>query len=196
MNATGPVFRTSHDVTVPLPVRFKKGMIVSTLSNDRRVVWLLTGFLAGLAVASFWPSETVHAVATDRADRFAITTVEVGPASPEAVFVLDFLTGRLTGGLLNQQSGVFTNFYFRNIAADFAVDQNAKPKYAMMAGQANLTSGRGITTATGVLYIGELNSGKLAAYRFPYRISRTPLPEPLPLELFAFFPFREPEPSE
>lgn len=157
---------------------------------------MLTGFLAGLGLASFWPAEHVHAVATDRADRFAIATVEVGPASPEAVFVLDFLTGRLTGALLNQQSATFTNFYVRNVAADFGIDQNAKPRYAMIPGQGNLTSGRGITTATGVLYIGELNSGKVAAYRFPYRISRTPIPDAIPLDLFAFFPFRDPEPSE
>lgn len=166
------------------------------MTNDRRTVWLLIGLLAGLGLASFWPNEQVQAVATGQSERFAITTVEVGLGNPEAVFVLDFLTGRLTGGLINPQQGVFTNFYFRNIAADFLVEQNTKPKYAMITGNGVLPSGGGITTAQGVLYIGELNSGKLAAYRFPFRIQRQPIREPFPLELFAFFPFRDPEPSE
>lgn len=169
---------------------------MATFTNDRRTVWLLVGLLGGMGLASFWPNEQVQAIATDSSDRFAMTTVDVSPGQPEAVFVLDYLTGRLTGGLLNAQQGAFTNFYFRNIAADFLVDQNAKPRYTMVTGNGVIPSGRGATVAQGVLYIAELNSGKVAAYRFPYRISRQPIGEPFPLELFAFFPFRDPEPSE
>jgi hypothetical protein len=169
---------------------------VTTNVSNRRAVWFVLGALAGLGLASFWPAEPVHAIATDRSDRFALSTVEVGPTSPEAVFVLDFLTGRLTGALLNAQSGIFTNFYFRNIAADFDVGRDAKAKYAIMSGLGNMTSGAGLSTSQGIIYIGELNSGKVAAYRFPYRVSQTPILEPMPLELFAFFPFREPERSK
>lgn len=169
---------------------------MASMTNDRRTVWLLAGLLAGLGLATLWPTEKVQAIATGQSDRFAVTTVEVSPGQPEAVFVLDFLTGRLTGGLLNPQAGGFTNFYFRNVAADFLVEQNAKPKYAMITGNGAVNSGRGVTFALGVLYIAELNSGKLAAYRFPYRNTRQPILEPFPLELFAFFPFRDPEPAE
>jgi len=160
------------------------------------MVWLLTGVLAGLALASLWPTEQVHAIATDRSDRFAVTTVDVGPGTPDAVFVLDFLTGRLTGALLNPTSGVFTNFYFRNVAADFIVDPNVKAKYAMIPGAGVLNSGGGVTTASGVIYIGELASGKLVAYRFPFRNSREPLNDILPLEPFAFYSFRDAESKE
>jgi hypothetical protein len=53
-----------------------------------------------------------------------------------------------------------------------------------------LNSFSGATTATGVVYIGELTSGKIVAYRFPFKISKQVLPvhEILPI---AFFPFRE-----
>ena len=166
---------------------------MKTVTNDQRMVWLLLGVLTGLGLSTFWPAETVQAVATDRADRFAVTTVDVGPGTPDAVFVLDFLTGRLTGALLNPQSGVFTNFYFRNVAADFIVDPNAKAKYALIPGAGILNSGGGVTTASGVLYIGELTSGKLMAYRFPYRNSREPINDLLPLEPFAFYSFRDAE---
>jgi len=158
--------------------------------NDQRAWWLLAGVAIGVGLSYLWPLETAQAVATDREERFAICTTETGLALPESVFVLDFLTGRLTGATLNQQTANFTGFYFRVITPDFLTDANAKPKYVMMPGRADLTSGRGQTTASGVIYIAELTSGKVIAYRFPARISKTPLP-PQPLEPFATFPFRE-----
>jgi hypothetical protein len=161
-------------------------------SNERRLVWMGMGLVAGLCLAYFWPHETAQAVATDRDDRFAVCTVDVGFGNPEAVFVLDFLTGRLSGAMLNQQTAQFTNFWFRQIAADFQVqaDAAAKAKYVIIPGRADLTSGRGVTTATGVLYIGELTSGKVGVYRFTFRTSKTALPVQT-LEPFAYFPFRE-----
>lgn len=170
-----------------------KGSNVTPRTIDHRAVWLLTGFLAGLGLAAFWPAEEIQAVATDRDQKFAITTVEVFPTAPEAVFVLDFLTGRLTGALLNPQSGLFTNFYFRNIAADF---NNAKGKYALIPGQGVLQSAGGATSSAGVLYIAEMTSGKVVAYRFPYRNSVEPIDQVFPLEPFASFPFREGKPTE
>ena len=152
----------------------RKEREMNSMTADRRMVWLLTGVIAGLGLAALWPAEPVHAIATDRSDRFAICTVDVGPGTSDAVFVLDFLTGRLTGALLNSQSGIFTNFYFRNVAADFIVDPNTKAKYAIIPGAGFLNTGGGLTTASGVVYIGELSSGKLVAYRFPYRNSARP----------------------
>lgn len=168
------------------------------MNTDRRMVWLLAGVLVGLGLAQFWPAEELHALATDRSDRFAITAVNVGPGFPDAVFVLDFLTGRLTGALLNAQSGLFTNFYFRNIAQDFIVDPNAKAKYAMIPGVGvfNAAAAGNAQSSLGVLYIGELTSGKVIAYRFNYRNSAEPINEiitPIPI---ASYPFREAEPSK
>lgn len=164
---------------------------MTSMTTDRRMVWLLAGVLAGLTLAQFWPQEVLHANATDRSDNFAISTVDVGPGFPQAVFVLDFLTGRLTGALINSQTGRFTNFYQRNIAGDFSAGKKAK--YAMIPGTGIFTSGTGATSATGVLYIGELTSGKLAAYRFVYRNSPDPIAQALPFEPADFFPFRETE---
>ena len=87
-------------------------------SNERRLVWMGMGLMAGLCLAYCWPHEVAHAVAADRDDRFAMATVETGFGNPEAIFVLDFLTGRLQGAMLNQQTATFTNFWARNIAAD------------------------------------------------------------------------------
>lgn len=159
--------------------------------TDKRAGWLLAGLIGGVALSYLWPTEEVKAVATDREERFAIATTDTGLGAPESVFVLDFLTGRLVGATLNPQSATFTNFYARNITADFQqADAAAKPKFVMIPGRADLNSGRGATTSAGVLYIGELTTGKVFAYRFPYRVSRTPVPVQ-PLEPFAFFPFRD-----
>lgn len=162
--------------------------------NERRLVWMGLGLVAGLCLAYCWPHETAQAVATDREDRFAVCTVETQTqfGQPEAVFVMDFLTGRLTGAMLNQQSYAFTNFWFRNVAADFNLKANAaaKAKYCVIPGNAYLTSANGATTSTGVIYVGELTSGKVVAYSFQVRNSKTPLPV-MPMEPVAFFPFRE-----
>jgi len=160
--------------------------------REPRSLYLMVGVLGGLVLSWFWPHEPLQAVATDRDDRFAVTTVRVGYAQPEAVFVLDFLTGRLVGGMLNQQTGKFTNFYMRNVAADFQIDAEAaaKAKYVIIPGDSELTSGRGTTIAVGTVYIAEMQSGKLLAYAFPFKNARTPLP-PWQLEVIDFFPFRE-----
>ena len=162
--------------------------------NERRMVWMGLGLVAGLCIAYVWPHETAQAVATDRDDRFAVCTVETQTnfGMPEAVFVMDFLTGRLTGAQLNQQSHNFTNFWFRNVAVDFGLKPNqaAKAKYCIIPGNAYLTTANGGTVSSGVIYVGELTSGKVICYTFLVRNSQTPLPV-MQLEPIAVFPFRE-----
>lgn len=159
-------------------------------SFDPRVVWMAGGLVAGLALSHLWPAAPALAVATDSSDRMAICTVEVGQGNPEAVFVLDSLTGRLQGAMLNAQNAVFTNYFARQIAGDFRVDASAKPQYVMIPGRAELNSGQGVQVATGVIYVAELTTGRVIAYRFPFRTTREVL-APAPLDPFAFFPFRE-----
>ncbi|MDZ4688029.1 MAG: hypothetical protein SH850_23390 [Planctomycetaceae bacterium] len=158
--------------------------------SDQRAWWLVAGVVIGVGLSYLWPLETAQGVATDREERFAICTTDSGIAQPESVFVLDFLTGRLTGATLNAQTATFTSFYFRMIGPDFLTDANAKPKFVIIPGRAELNSRGGTTTSPGVLYIAELTSGKVIAYRYTIRNSRTPLP-PQPMEPFATFPFRE-----
>lgn len=162
--------------------------------NQRQLAWMGLGLVAGLCLAYCWPHETAQAVATDRDERFALCTVETQTnfGMPEAVFVLDFLTGRLTGAMLNQQTAVFTNFWFRNVAADFNLNAAAaaKAKYSIIPGNAYLSNRGGATLSSGVLYVAELTSGKVVCYTFNVRNTKQPMP-PVQLEPVAFFPFRE-----
>lgn len=167
-------------------------------SSNRSAIWLLVGLIGGFGLATLWPAQPAQAVATDRSDHFAICTVDVGFNNPEAVFVLDFLTGRLYGGCLNQQSGQFTNRYFRNIAGDFVAEgasgKAGKPKFAIIPGATYMNSATGGTTSTSVIYIAELTSGKVNCYNFQY--SRTT--ERLPVQTInpvSQFSFREKTPD-
>lgn len=164
--------------------------------NERRLLWLLCGVICGLGLAYVWPHEPAYAVATDRDAKFAICTVEVGPGLPEAVFVLDFSTGRMHGGMLNSQSGMFSNFWFADVQADFKVQGKGGAKFTMIPGQGYLTAststpGGGGTTATGVLYIGELTTGKVGCYKFHYVNNTAGGGEPMQLEPVNYFVFRD-----
>lgn len=166
------------------------------------LLMLSAGIAFGLAVAWFWPHEPALAIATDRDTKFVLATVPVtagvsggvagipGPSSMplEAIFVLDLLTGRLQGTVINNRSRKFQHAYYRNVAADFQVDPQAEPHYAIVGGTAQMTAGRGVTPASGVIYVGELTSGRIICYSFPYAESNRPVPpiELTPLDIFQF----------
>ena len=163
-------------------------------AKENRLFWLICGAIFGVGVAHFWPYEHAYAVATDREAKFAISTVDVGPGMPDAVFVLDFSTGRLQGAMLNAQSGQFTNFWYANLAEDFKTKGKGGAKYAVIPGNGFLTAnngqGGGGTQATGVLYVAELNSGLVGVYRLQYSTQMAPQ-EPMPLIPVNSFSFRE-----
>ena len=161
--------------------------------SDRRFVWILVGLVAGLGIGYFWPHEPAYAVATDRDAQFAMATCNVSLLDPiEGIFVLDFLTGSLKGVVLNRQAGRFYSLYYRDLAADFRVDPKADPHYTMVTGTATLPSQGGVQLASSVVYIGELSSGKIACYAFPWTDTNRPFPSPIEMRPIDVFQFREP----
>lgn len=161
--------------------------------SRQKLVWLGTGLILGLGVAQFWPHEPVSAATADRDEKFGMVTCPMSfTDGTEGVFVIDYLTGQLKGGMVNPRIGKFTNFYFRNLAADFNVDPKAQPHYVMVSGNRGQSiASSGNTLSSGTLYVGELTSGKVVAYVFPYRELRAPAPpvQILPADVFQF---REP----
>ena len=138
--------------------------------TENRTVLLLIGMIAGLCLASMWPHEPALAAATDRGSKFAIFTVPVGVLDGvEGVFILDFLTGRLSGGVLNNRTATFTQRYLHNVAADFRT--GASPQYAVVAGRVNLPNRGRVQFAGGVIYVAEMTTGKIICYGFPYSSS-------------------------
>jgi hypothetical protein len=161
--------------------------------SDSRGVWCVVGLVAGLGIATLWPHEPALASATDRTAQFSMATASVNPITPlEGVFVLDFLTGTLRGAVLNEQSALFTQFYYRDLAKDFNVDPKKEPSYAMVTGVANINARPGFQASNGVIYIAELSSGLVRAYGFSYTVARAPMP-PIPMVPLDKFPFRQAE---
>ncbi len=88
-----------------------------------------------------------------------VCTVPTQVNLSDAIFVLDSVTGRLVGGAYNTQSNSFNQTFVRNVAADFGVVDKAQ--YLMVSGFANLKGSTIGQPANGVLYVGELTSGKV-----------------------------------
>ena len=160
---------------------------VNEIKNRQRILWLATGMVAGLAIASIWPHEPALAISNDRTKSFGMATMPVlVTGEREGIVVLNYKTGKLVGAVLNNQTGVFTAGFYRNIATDFEVGRGAE--YTMVAGKSLLPNKGTLTMASGVLYIGELRSGKVAAYGLPFSVSsrRKTNVELTPLDFFSF----------
>jgi len=172
-------------------IQFAENQIMTKRITDNRFVLLAVGLAAGLCLSYFWPHEPVLAGTVDRDSKFAIVTCPVSNLrGVEGVFVLDFLTGRLTGGVINNRHGQFQHSYGRNIAADFNVNPKLQARYAIVSGSLNMNSRRQFTPASGVLYVAEMNSGQVICYTFHYTQTDHKLPQ-LPLVPVDRFQFRE-----
>lgn len=162
---------------------------------DQRYFWVFVGLMAGVSLSYFWPNEP--ALARGAADRdsggkFAIITVPTQSlgGQPDAVFLLDFVTGRLMGAAMNAQSGQFTQRYARILARDFNLSPDVEPRFVVATGQLNLAGGGKNAPAQGGIYIAELNSGICNLYGFPYSITNRDAGV-RPVTLLGGFPFRE-----
>ena len=131
-------------------------------------VWLAAGLIVGLAVGGLWPHTPLHAVATDRAETFAIATGAVDDET-EAIYFLDFLTGQLRAAVLGYQTGRFMAFYEHNVLEDLAVEPGRRPQFLMVTGLVDLQRGVArMRPSRSVVYVAEVNSGRIAAYAIPW----------------------------
>ena len=139
--------------------------------KNTRMVWFTCGVLGGLMISYFWPSEVALAD-TDRdagGSKFAVVTVNTGAATGDAIFVLDFLTGRLYGAAINSQTGKFTQSYARNVMPDFNLSPDIKPSFVVTSTRLYISarSSRKQPASNG-LCVAELKTGRVIVYAFPY----------------------------
>ncbi len=135
--------------------------------GNQSAVWLLIGIFVGLGLAGAFQAQPSFATATDHTDEFAIATGVMPSTDVEAVYLLDFKSGLLLGTVMNKQTGTFQAFYKRPLGADFGLKAGQKPKFMMVTGL--MTSAKAPVPIAHVLYVVELNTGKIAAYFMPYR---------------------------
>ncbi len=162
-------------------------------TKNTRMIWFVCGVLGGMMVSYFWPSEVALAD-TDRdasGSRFAVVSVNTGVATGDAVFVLDFPTGRLFGAAINAQTGKFTQSYARNIFPDFNISPDDKPSFVVTSTSLYISArGSRKQPATNGLCIAELKTGRVIVYAFPYATD----PRAQPLETLTMvdgFTFRQ-----
>lgn len=132
-----------------------------------RASWLGLGIVVGMAIGGFLPHAPLHAVATDRAESFAMATGMLDQGV-EAVYTLDFLTGDLGAAVLNPNARRFTATYKRNILQDLKIQPGNNPRFLMVTGAADLRSQGQMQFGASVVYVAELGSGMMGVYALPF----------------------------
>jgi len=129
----------------------------------RKTGWfmLAVGATAGLSVG--WLLFGGHTPAQAGNDRSGETVICTGPISAgqlnhefDAVWLLDYRTGRLLGATIQKQDAKFAAWAEVNLAAEFGLTPSSEPKFLMTTGQAGKNNS--------VLYLVEATTGKIGVY--------------------------------
>ena len=132
---------------------------------------LAVGLLVGLVLGGLWPHAPIHATATDRSEDYALATGFVDQEN-EAVFYLDYLTGKLTGAVLSRKSLTFQATFFADVGKDLegaSVQMPQKPNFLMVTGTTNLVNTGRPTLGNTIVYVLETNTGVILAYAVPWQ---------------------------
>jgi len=129
------------------------------------------GVVVGVAVAPQAPLPKVLAETSLADDSFAVCTVPINGAI-EGLFMLDFETGDLSGGILNPNSNPprFSGGYKHNVLKDlgFKAGQVKNPKFLLVSGLADMPVGGNMKFAQSVLYVTDSSTGTTVAYGIPW----------------------------
>lgn len=158
-----------------------------------RNLWLAVGAAAGFVLASLLPSEPAYGQVVEGGEKFAMCAVPTITGTADAVFVLDYLTGRLYGAQYNPSIGNFTAYYARDLRDDFDLGAAGEPQFTILPAFLNPRTRGGGPVATGGIYIGELTSGKVVLYGISLQGAQrsTPNPAVIPVQPIDSFDFRQ-----
>jgi hypothetical protein len=147
---------------------------MSGLSKGVQAVATATGLVAvgivigaGVAPRAGLPKALALTALAD--DSFSVCTVPIGPGI-EALFMLDFETGDLSGGVLNPSTSRFSGSYKHNVLKDlgFKAGQAKNPRFLLVSGVADLQAGGNNQYAQSVLYVTDSSTGTTVAYGIPW----------------------------
>ena len=145
-----------------------------------RQLYLLTGFVlvftVGYIVCSVVPGQSkapkqypvIHAMTSQADDSFAVCTVPLSTGL-DGFFILDFLTGDLSGGVINPMTSKFSATFRHTVLNDlgFQPGQGKNPKFLLVAGQVEKLRNPSVKVSSAVLYVTDCESGITAAYAVP-----------------------------
>ena len=155
--------------------------VSSANQSPTRTLWLAIGAVFGFAVASLLPSEPAYAQVVEGGDKFAMAATPTVQGTANAIFVLDYLTGRLYGAQYNPNNGKFSGYYSRALADDFDLGGQGEPQFTLLPMFLNPRTRGGGPVATGGLAIGELTSGKICLYGFSVQAAQRSSPNNMPV---------------
>lgn len=125
----------------------------------------------GVAIGGWLRAAPRPALASTAAveDSFAVCTTPVGDGM-EGLFMLDFDTGDISGGVLNQNTAKFSVGYRYNVLKDlgFKPGKVKHPKFLLVPGQVNFEGPMANKLAQSVLYVTDVSTGVTAAYGVPW----------------------------
>lgn len=146
------------------------------------------GIVVGVALAPPGPLPKVAAMTAVVDESFAVCTVPIN-AGIEGLFMLDFETGDLSGGILNTTATPprFAGGYKHNVLKDlgFKAGQAKNPKFLLVSGLADL-QGPANQFAQSVLYVTDSATGTTVAYGIPWNAQQAGTPfvsELIPLDV-------------
>lgn len=148
---------------------------------------VFVAFAAGLIAGRLGPTGSLpraHAMSSLADESFAVCTTPVD-MNTEGVFILDFETGDLTGGVLNQNTAKFTTSYRHNVLKDlgFKPGQVKEPRFLIVPGRATFSGNSGNRLAQSVLYVTDASTGVTVAYGIPWTAQQSNAATPMMAEL-------------
>jgi len=159
-------------------------------SQVRRLVPSVVGvvvFAVGVCVGTWTRGPDVPRVFAATAasdDSFAVCTAPIGDGV-EGLFLLDFETGDLTGGVLNRATAKFTASYRYNVLKDleFKAGKAKSPKFLLTTGLAEFAGNAGTNMAPSVLYVTDASTGVTVAYAVPWSAQQAAVGAPVASQL-------------
>jgi hypothetical protein len=153
---------------------------------QHRVTLLVSGMATGLLITSLiavaclhfsgffeaaqmrWLETRLHAAAAQSSDSMAVATGAIDEGV-EGLFVLDFISGDLTCGVMNPRTGAIGGLFKRNVVQDLGVEQGKQPKYLLTTGIYTAPA-RGSNTrpAQSIVYVADSTSGHYVGYSLPW----------------------------
>ena len=148
---------------------------------------VLSAFAAGAFVgreASPLQLPRAQAMTALSDESFAVCTTSID-GNTDGFFILDFQTGDLTGGVLNQNTAKFTSSYRYNVLKDlgFKPGQVKEPRFLIVPGRASFTGNSGNRMAQSVLYVTDVSTGVTVAYGIPWTPQQSGSPKAVMAEL-------------
>ena len=144
------------------------------------------GVAVGIVAAPRPPLSKVQAVTSLADESFAVCTVPLNGVI-EALFMLDFETGDLSGGILDTSATPprFASGYKHNVLKDlgFKAGQVKNPKFLLVSGMADMPGGGGMQFANSILYVTDSSTGTTVAYAIPLTAQQAGMAELVPLDV-------------